>query len=163
MKGSRKRQPEVIVFEEPARKQRRHNVRQERFPSTNHDVGSINFKEIAREVRELGVSGFKKKDQRRYKQQHAQALGAKAPKKQKMPYPLLMELKKIKDEKEQKKKELENAMGIFKKKKSDKDKQILQGSGRWVDRSKGLDGGKFKKGVRKVKQKDVAKFKKSKT
>ena len=36
-------------------------------------------------------------------------------------------------------------------------------SGRWVDRSKGLDGGKFKKGVRKVKRKDVAKFKKSKT
>ena len=31
---------------------------------------------------------------------------SKAPKKQKMPYPLLMELKKIKDEKEQKKKEL---------------------------------------------------------
>ena len=36
-------------------------------------------------------------------------------------------------------------------------------TGRWVDQSKGLDSGKFKKGVRKLKQKDIAKFKKSKT
>ena len=56
-------------------------------------------------------------------------------------------------------------MGIYKKrKKSDaKDKQIIKRSGRWVDRSKGLDGGKFKKGVQKLKQNDIPKFKKSKT
>lgn len=36
-------------------------------------------------------------------------------------------------------------------------------SGRWVDRSKGLDGGKFKKGVQKLQRKDITKLKKQKT
>ncbi|XP_028393562.1 uncharacterized protein C1orf131-like [Dendronephthya gigantea] len=165
MKASRKKKPEVVVFEEPARKQRKKTLKRETRPNNEIDMGNISFKEIAQEVKELGLSGFEKKEQKKYKQQEAQALGAKAPKQQKMPYPLLMKCRKKKDERERKQQDLEAAMGIFKRKKKsdDRTKQILKGTGRWVDQSKGLDSGKLKKGVRKLKQKDIAKFKKSKT
>ena len=137
----RERQPKVIVFAEPGK-----NTQIINKNSTNHHkrkymgTGSkeeLEFLNIAREVKEFGVTGFTKKIQKKDKQKYAEYLGAHKQKNEKVPYPMLMDRIKKRKVKEEKEKELERAMGIFKKKKKEDKEKITQklNLGRWVDKS----------------------------
>ncbi|XP_046859704.1 uncharacterized protein LOC124453050 [Xenia sp. Carnegie-2017] len=164
MNKSKKRKAQVVIFEEPARKAKDKKCKKESlssFKGGEEMMKNYGFKEIAREVREFGMSGFGKKDRRKMKQAEAESLGARALKKPKMPYPLLMELKKIWKKKDEKQKEEDTAMGLFRKTKKQGNirKQLPKGSGRWVERSQGLDGGKFRHGIRKIQKQDILKMK----
>lgn len=138
-----KREPKVIVFEEPKFTSQRQNGGPAARKKRKHEqVGNdVEFTDIAREVKEFGMSGFSRKEQRKNKQRYAEYLGAYKQKSQKVPYPLLMERVKQRKAKEEKQRNIEEAMGIFKKKKKE-DKTnftVKHNLGRWVDKSR-VDG-----------------------
>ncbi|RMX58641.1 hypothetical protein pdam_00017976 [Pocillopora damicornis] len=130
--------------------------------STREDLDEFEFKSIAREVREFGVTGLSRKDRKKYEDWKAQSLGGKAPKGQKMPYPMLMRQIKRRKEREQEQREREHAMGIFKKKPDKKSSASTRAPmGWWVDNSsKGLQAsvGKFKAGVQRLSKADLHKI-----
>ena len=140
------RQPKVIIFSEPGKNG---NVdgnkvgntlkRKRKNPNNVENIDDgLDFTEVAREIKEFGVTGFSKRIQRKDKQKYAEHLGAHKQKQQKVPYPMLMERRKKKKEKEEKERDLEKAMGIFKKKKKEDNVNTSQrlNLGRWVDKSK---------------------------
>ena len=139
----KKREPKIVVFEEPKKtKQVNRDTllkrkRKLNSPDNNDEDVDEDFVSVAREVKEFGVTGFTKKEQKRNKQSYAEYLGARKLKNQKVPYPILMERRKKQREKDVKKRELEQAMGIFKKKdKSDNDSVSKKlNLGHWVDKS----------------------------
>ena len=139
--------PEVTVFEEPGRKRSKLSTKNSQLQDkTGSNVGTsrsnntdaendLDFKNIAKEVREFGVSGLSKKDKKKYMQEKAQALGARKPKGQKIPYPILQRALKVRKEREAKQMEHEKSMGIFRKKKKQSKKSDIKGSvGRWVEK-----------------------------
>ena len=83
------------------------------------------------------MTGFSKVDRKKNKQLYVESLGAWKQKNEKVPYPLLMERRKKRKEKDLKQKELERAMGIFTKKKKEKNVNTRgkYNLGRWVDKS----------------------------
>lgn len=140
----KKREPKIVVFEEPKKtkqvnrdmllKQRKRKLDN---PDNKEDDGDEDFVSVAREVKEFGVTGFTKKEQKRNKQSYAEYLGARKLKNQKVPYPILMERRKKQREKEVKKRELEQAMGIYKKKDKGEQDNVSKklNLGHWVDKS----------------------------
>jgi len=165
--------PKVIEFIEPG-KQRTHekavpSVKRKQLKAKNkssQDLDEYEFQSIAREVREFGVTGLSRKEKRKYEEQKVQALGGKAPKGLKMPYPMLMRQIKRRKEREKEQRDREHAMGIFKKKIDKKQNAPTRASiGRWVDNSSnGLQAsvGKFKAGVQRLSKADLRKIKTSK-
>ncbi|XP_068709675.1 uncharacterized protein C1orf131 homolog isoform X2 [Montipora foliosa] len=164
------RAPKVIEFIEPGKefkiKKRQFNYKADNKLSSQ-DPNGFEFSSIAREVREFGVSGFSRTEKKKYEDQKAQALGGKAPKRQKMPYPMLMRQIKKRKEQEKEQREREQAMGIFTKKpgKKKKDPNRRAFVGRWMDNSsKGLEAsvGNFKAGVKCLTKADLGKMKSTK-
>lgn len=137
----KKREPKIIVFEEPKKiKQVNKDMllkRKRKLDNPDNEYDNEDFVSMAREVKEFGVTGFTKKEQKRNKQSYAEYLGARKLKNQKVPYPILMERRKKQKEKEVKTRELEQAMGIYKKKdKGDNDNVSKKlNLGHWVDKS----------------------------
>lgn len=164
--------PKVIEFVEPGKQRRgRKGMRpqverkrvQEKNKSSRQDLDEFEFQSIAREVKEFGVTGLSRKEKKKYEDWKAQSLGGKAPKGQKMPYPMLMRQIKRRKEKEKEQREREHAMGIFKKKTEDKKQSgsTRASIGRWVDNSsKGLQAsvGKYKAGVQCLSKADLHKI-----
>lgn len=141
----KKREPKVLVFEEPKKTRQ---VKRSKKPLTPADLrmkrklanledDDTDFNNVAREVKEFGVTGFSKKEQKRDKQSYAESLGARKQKNLKVPYPMLMERRKRQREKADKEREMERSMGIFKKKdKGDSDNITKKlNLGHWVDKS----------------------------
>lgn len=165
--------PKVIEFVEPGKQRKkgkapsikRKQLKNKDKPSSQ-DLDDIDFQSIAREVKEFGITGLSRKERRKYEDQKAQALGGKAPKGQKMPYPMLMRQIKRRKEQGKEQREREHAMGIFKKKPDKSKKAPTRSSlGRWVDNSsKGLEAsvGKFKAGVQRLSKADLRKIKSTK-
>nr|XP_058958262.1 uncharacterized protein C1orf131 homolog isoform X1 [Pocillopora verrucosa] len=162
--------PKVIEFVEPGKQLKKKKSlppgkRKQieiKSKSTREDLDEFEFKSIAREVREFGVTGLSRKDRKKYEDWKAQSLGGKAPKGQKMPYPMLMRQIKRRKEREQEQREREHAMGIFKKKPDKKSSASTRAPmGWWVDNSsKGLQAsvGKFKAGVQRLSKADLHKI-----
>lgn len=162
--------PKVIEFVEPGKQLKKKNLlslgkRKQveiKSRSTREDLNELEFKSIARDVREFGVTGLSRKDRKKYEDWKAQSLGGKAPKGQKMPYPMLMRQIKRRKEQEQAQREREHAMGIFKKKPDIKSSASTRAPmGWWVDNSsKGLQAsvGKFKAGVQHLSKADLHKI-----
>ncbi|XP_012564233.1 uncharacterized protein LOC105848605 [Hydra vulgaris] len=136
---SKKREPKIIVFKDPSRtlKSYKNKSLKNSKPSTEENTEEINFVSIAREVKEFGITGFTKKEQKKSMQRYAEHLGARKKKQQKEPYKLLMERMKAKKKKEDKIKSMEQSMGIFKKKKKEVNLKLSTklNLGRWVDKS----------------------------
>ena len=160
----RKREPKLVVFQEPCQ-QKRNNIRKKRSTDVGtSQIDDDSFIDIAREVKEFGISGFTRKEQKKDKQKYAEHLGARKQKQQKVPYPMLIDRAKKRKIKEGKQKELERSMGIFKKKKKEEDVKFTQkmNLGRWVDKS-----GLAIKGGRdnsiKINKKEIFKVKNTKT
>ncbi|CAH3015535.1 unnamed protein product [Porites evermanni] len=166
--------PKVIEFVEPGKQRKKTKAgppierkqSKDKDKPSRQDLDEIDFQSIAREVKEFGITGLSRKERRKYEDQKAQALGGKAPKGQKMPYPMLMRQIKRRKEQEKEQRERENAMGIFKKKPDKSKKASTRSSlGRWVDNSsKGLEAsvGKFKAGVQRLSKADLRKIKSTK-
>lgn len=166
--------PKVIEFVEPGKERRKtkagapvkRKYLKNKSKSSRQDPEEYEFQSIAREVKEFGVTGLSRKERKKYEDQKAQALGGKAPKGQKMPYPMLIRQIKRRKEREKEQKEREHAMGIFKKKTDKNKKASTRASlGRWVDNSsKGLQAtvGKFKAGVQRLSKADLHKIKSTK-
>lgn len=154
-----KREPKIIVFEE---KKKSIRVDDNQAPGVNRkrkrhdDSVEQNFVDIAREVTDFGMTGFSKKEQRKYKQRYAEQLGAHKKKTEKVPYPILMERIKQRKVKEQKQREREEAMGIFQKKKKEHktNLHVKHNLGRWVDKSRVGESN----AVRRISKRDVKKI-----
>lgn len=169
--ASRRPPPKVIEFVEPGKQRREKKavwppVKRKRVhdknKSSRQDLDEFEFQSIAREVKEFGITGLGRKEKKKYEDWKAQSLGGKAPKGQKMPYPMLMRQIKRRKEKEKEQREREHAMGIFKKKTDKKQSASTRASiGRWVDNSsKGLQAsvGKYKAGVQRLSKADLCKI-----
>lgn len=162
--------PKVIEFVEPGKQRRerkgmRPQVKRKRVheknKSSRQDLDEFEFQSISREVKEFGITGLSRKEKKKYEDWKAQSLGGKAPKGQKMPYPMLMRQIKRRKEKEKEQREREHAMGIFKKKTDKKHASTRASIGRWVDNSsKGLKAsvGKYKAGVQRLSKADLHKI-----
>ncbi|XP_078366497.1 40S small subunit processome assembly factor 1-like [Oculina patagonica] len=162
--------PKIIEFVEPGKQRKEKKAIplvkrkwvQDKTKSSRQDLEEQEFKSIAREVREFGVTGLSRKEKKKYEDWKAQSLGGKAQKGQKMPYPMLMRQIKRRKEREKEQKEREHAMGIFKKKTDKKQSAPTRASmGRWVDNSaKGLQVsvGKYKAGVQRLSKADLRKI-----
>ena len=162
----KKREPKIVVFEEPKKtKQVNKTVlkRKRKLDVPEHEEDE-DFVSVAREVKEFGVTGFTKKEQKRNKQNYAEYLGARKLKNQKVPYPLLMERRKKQREKEAKTRELEQAMGIYKKKDKNANENVSKkmNLGHWVDKSNAV--GKLSKRdiSMHIKKTDILKVQRSK-
>lgn len=170
----RKREPKVIVFEEPRRRNQKGgpgakkklktlDQRREQQEAGATAENDVDFVDMAREVKEFGMTGFSRKEQRKNKQRYAEYLGAHKKKAEKVPYPLLMERIKQRKTKEERQRQLDEAMGVFKKKKKeDKANLTLKHNlGHWVDKSK-VDGlrsaGKKNASLRRVNKHEVRKI-----
>lgn len=127
-KGKKRPPPTVIVFEEPGKKKksesaddkgnmRKGNKRERDREDDSED--ETDFISIAEEVKEFGMTGFSRKDRKKYEQQRAQSLGAKAPKGLKMPYKIVMYASKVRKQREIEDREQKREMGIFVKKKEE--------------------------------------------
>lgn len=132
----------VVVFEEPGCKSGsgiHHQRKRSKSNKTKYNFkdGKSDFLIAAREVKQFGMTGFSKVDRKKNKQLYVESLGAWKQKNEKVPYPLLMERRKKRKEKDLKQKELERAMGIFTKKKKEKNVNTRgkYNLGRWVDKS----------------------------
>ena len=161
--GDRKRKPvEVVVFEEPGRKPRTVGKsgtlsdRKELSTSTS-DHNEQDFKSFFDDVKSLGLTGFSKKERRKLEEQRMQLLGARKPKGQKVPYPMLQKHIKNRKEKEKASIEMKKSMGIIMKKKKDaKNTKSKQGLGWWTDSPVNID--KASNNVR-LKKSDIAAIK----
>ena len=160
------RTPEVIVFQEHVKTKsvntpiKRKQSRSKKGRDTeSNDAESSDFVDVAREVKEFGATGFTRKENKKYEQARAERLGAKKQKQQKVPYPMLMQRIKRKKEWEEKDRQLEQAMGVFKKKKKKEEVpfQRRMNLGRWVDKS--TLGGKWSQTKVKINRKDLSKLK----
>lgn len=131
------REPKVIVFKEPGKNKAKVKAKKRPKKIDAETDEEDDFISVAKEVKEFGITGFTRKEQKRNQQKHAEYLGAHKQKQQKVPYPMLMERIKKRKLKETKEKELERAMGIFKKKKKTDDVKLTTklNLGRWVDKS----------------------------
>ncbi|XP_022804696.1 uncharacterized protein C1orf131 homolog [Stylophora pistillata] len=115
--------PKEIEFVEPGKQLKKKKLLQPgkrkqveiKRRSTREDLSDLEFKSIAREVKEFGVTGLSRKDRRNYEDWKAQSLGGKAPKGQKMPYPMLMRQIKRRKEREQEQKGKGTCHGYFQK------------------------------------------------
>ena len=144
MERQAKRKPvEVIVFEEPSKKSRLQRQSSDVSKGSTKRENSPNeqdFKSIFEDVRSLGVTGFSKKERKKMEEQKMQSLGARKQKGQKVPYPILQQVIKKKQEKEKERQEMEKAMGIFtKKKKSSKTSKDKTSLGWWSDKPVNID------------------------
>ena len=165
----KKREPKVIVFNEPKHskqlnKQVTSRKRKLDNPDTQEKKDENDFINVAREVKEFGITGFTRKDQKKSKQSYAEYLGARKQKAQKVPYPILMERIKQKKSKEVKQRDLEQAMGIFKKKKKNDEEKVTQkmNLGRWVDKSNLGKLGRNRDASMRIKKSEILKVQRSK-
>ncbi|XP_001621593.2 uncharacterized protein C1orf131 isoform X1 [Nematostella vectensis] len=167
--------PIIIEFNEPGksnkiRESHRDSRQRPRGMTENQssDEDQSDFLSMARDVKEFGMTGFSKKERRKYEQQKAQSLGAKAPKGQKLPYKILMSVNKVKLQREKKKETMDRAMGMATKKKAnkkDKTNTSNKVGGWWTDNSsKGFDLalGKYKGGVQRLSKDDIKRIRGSK-
>ena len=139
-----KRRPvEVVVFEEPGKKARSDSrtskttsaLQKKKIQEKKDTIDQEDFMSIFEDVKTLGVTGFSKKEKKRLEHEKLQSLGARKPKGQKVPYPILQQMIKTKQEKEKKHLEMEKAMGIFsKKKKETKNSKSRVSAGWWTDK-----------------------------
>lgn len=135
---------EVVVFQEPGKKSRtdKDNVKSKwkKRKSNRDEKEKEDFKSIFQDVKEFGVTGFSKKDRKKYEEKKAQELGARKPKGQKVPYPILQYAVKVRKEREKERIEMDKAMGIFnKKKKERKDRKKSAHGGWWVNEPVNID------------------------
>ena len=157
-----RREPKVIVFRETNRalKSFSNKSLKRKLQNTDQNVNNeeTNFVTIAREVKEFGITGFTKKEQKKSMQRYAEHLGARKFKAQKVPYKMLMERKKTKAEKEKKIQSMERSMGVFRKKRKEDNVKLTQklNLGRWVDKSS--IGNFSKNNMVKVKKNDIKKY-----
>ncbi|XP_044174532.1 uncharacterized protein C1orf131 homolog isoform X3 [Acropora millepora] len=157
--------PKVIEFIEPGKEKAQVKVRriQLRKKSPRKIPEDFDFRAIAREVTEFGMTGFSRSERKKYEDQKALALGGKAPKGQKMPYPMLMQRIKRRKEQEREQREGENANNfVAKKSRRRKAAPPRTFKGRWVDNSaKRFDAsiGKFKAGVQCLSKDDLGRIK----
>ncbi|KAM3931219.1 40S small subunit processome assembly factor 1 [Leptodactylus fuscus] len=118
----------------------------------------FDFEKARLEVHKFGITGYKKETQRKFEQERAIMLGAKAPKREHVNYKVYQE--KLK-EKAQAQKEMENGMEPARKKqkrgKNDKRSRKPRGS---VSAPSGQVG-RFKNGALLLSGKDIEKIKKS--
>ncbi|KAJ8048064.1 hypothetical protein HOLleu_00231 [Holothuria leucospilota] len=106
-KKKERREAEVIVFEDRAKRKK---VSEDHSASsdTNAMISTReHLREIAQEVYHLGLSGFDFEDKEKLEMQRAVKLGAKPPKNQYLPYKEFMEQQKQKKEEELKQREIE--------------------------------------------------------
>jgi len=165
----KKREPKLIVFNEPKHSKRLNNQdhpRKRKLDNLDTQKGEeeSDFINVAREVKDFGITGFTRKDQKKNKQSYAEYLGARKQKAQKVPYPILMERIKQKRSKEVKERDLEQAMGIFKKKKRNDEEKVSQklNLGRWVDKSNLGKLGRNRDASMRIKKSEILKVQRSK-
>jgi len=144
--GTKKRRHvEVVVFDEPRKRPRRIRQPLNLVPKQGsirkeNDQSEYDFKAIFDEVKNLGVTGFSKKEKKKLEEQRLQSLGARRPKNQKVPYPILQKIAKKKQERDEKRYEMEKAMGIVtKKKKESKSSKNKTSYGWWTDKPINID------------------------
>ena len=162
----KKREPKVIVFEEPKKTKQidQDKLRRKRRLDKSNEEDDNDFVTVAREIKDFGATGFTKKEQKKNKQSYAEYLGAKKQKNEKVPYPILMERRKKQKEKEAKNREMEEAMGIFKKRKRSDDENLSKkmNLGHWVDKSTIVGKLKKKDVSMKIKKSEILKVQRSK-
>lgn len=181
--GKRRKEPEVIVFEEPKFKKRKSETNVCRSadvsqlfsdkPRDRDVVASktqreqpeeLDFKATLREVQKYAVSSLKGKTRRRREEEQIIALGGKPAKNQKMPYPVYQKKMKAQRKKERREKKslLLSGMPVAPQK---KERVQMRGKGRWKDSTKSIKPhiGIITRGGLKISQRDIAKVKKSKT
>ena len=160
--GKKRRHVEVVVFEEPGKKSRKaqksSNFLSNKGPGRkDSDQDEFDFNSIFDDVKSLGVTGFSKKERKKLEAEKMQSLGARKPKGEKMPYPLLQKLAKKRQEKEKKRLEMEKSMGIITKKKKDiRNSKSKTSLGWWTDKPVNID--KSSNNV-KLKKSDIAAIK----
>lgn len=156
-----KRKPvEIVVFEDPAKPKGPKKTRNSKqlLSKNPKKAAKEDFKAIFNDVKEFGVTGLSKKDRKKYDEEKAQALGARKPKGQKVPYPILQYASKVRKQREEEKAELDKEMGIFSKKKKEKTASTTHG-GWWINEPVKIEDGR---NSIKIKQADLKKLKKSK-
>merc|ERR1739848_430047 len=137
---SKRREPEVIVFEDPAkRKQKREFDSKSVIQSSTHtDISSANhdvvfdMRTARHEIHRFGISGFDKPAKEEAEIQLCIKLGAEPPKKQCLNYKKLMELKKTEKREAKETQEEHNADPRYKKASSSANKSKSVSSKRKV-------------------------------
>ncbi|XP_071851759.1 uncharacterized protein [Apostichopus japonicus] len=167
----RKNGPEVIVFEDRAKRKKISEADQE-ATDESFVTSKGHLRELSHEVYQFGLSGFDFENKEKLEMQRAIKLGAKPPKNTHVPYKEFMKLQKEKKQEELKQREIDRKMGMqVKKKSSDRDRKrelILRKSGFWQDSTKKrnfiADGqvGKFKSGVQVLSKQDIHQIKRGK-
>ena len=144
--GTKKRRNvEVVVFDEHNKRPRNigqplNLVAKKGSRRKENDQSEYDFKAIFDDVKNLGATGFSSKERKKLEEQRLQSLGARKPKNQKVPYPILQKIIKKKQEKEKKRYETEKAMGIVtKKKKESKSTKSRTSYGWWTDKPISID------------------------
>ena len=135
---------EVVVFQEPGKKsgtgQDNIKSKQKKRRGNSDENQTDDFKSIFQDVKEFGVTGFSKKERKKYEEKKAQELGARKPKGQKVPFPILQYAVKVRKEREKERIEMDKAIGMFnKKKKGRKDRKKSVHGGWWVNEPVKID------------------------
>jgi len=160
---SKQREPEVIVFEDPAKRKQKREFEsksvvqasaQTGIPSTNQDV-VFDMRTARHEIHRFGISGFDKPAKEEAEIQLCIKLGAEPPKKQCLNYKKLMELKKTEKREAKERQEEHNADPRYKKASSSANKSKAVSTKRKM--KGGVDGqiGSYKNGVQMLSDIDI--------
>lgn len=156
-------QPEVIVFEDPAKKKRKTDsntimtkVSADKPGMDTQDIGSseINLRQARHDVLRLGISGFEKTKKEDAMTALVVKLGGKAPKRGYVNYKVLQEQRKMQKTEDARKTEIDRALGLNVKNKN----RRKDGRKKVKDDITGfLDGqvGHYKHGVQFVKKDEL--------
>lgn len=134
LRKTKRRAIEVVVFEEPGKKSRKEGKSEDAstiVEGRNIKTDDYDFKSVFEDVKSLGLTGFSKRERKKLEEQRMQSLGARKPKGQKVPYPVLQQVIKSRQEKDKNRIEMEKAMGVFTKKKKDAKGNKSKGVGGW--------------------------------